>query len=351
MRVLQVGGGSMGTRRMRDLTALSTSRPHDPIEIRLLDARADRRDAARDRFGITGVSTLAEGLDFEPDALVVSTPPHLHQEFVAAALERGSHVFCEADIWPFPAELVRRAQAARSTLVAAPSATLRFQPVIQEVSRIVHEEIGTVHAFGYLLSVDAPSWHPGEGLEYYARHRPTAPAREMTAFELIALQGIFGPAASVSGLVQQSGRLGTDAEDTYALQYRTESGGAGNLTVVMASPQVVRRGWAIGDHGVVHFDLLAGTVDRQLPGRVTDRRTICDWATTLEQVYRAEMSTFIAATERAAEWPFTYGESNLVCSTLAAAELSTLTGRIERVELDLGPAHTPDAYPLPTGSA
>lgn len=350
MRVLQIGGGSMGTRRMRDLHDL----PHgdDPISIRLLDAREDRQAAAFERFGVAGVATLDEALAFEPDAFVVSTPPHLHQQFVGTALELGKHVFCEADIWPFDVGLVERAQAARPGLVAAPSATLRFQPVVREVARIVAEELGTLHAFGYVLSVDAASWHPGEGAEYYARHRPTAPAREMTAFELIALQHVFGPAAAVSGLVQRRGAAESDSEDTFSLQYRTAGGAAGQLTVLMAPPQVARRGWAAGEHGVVHFDLLTGTVDRQLPGAgLADTRKICDWGGTLESVYLDEIATFVAATDGRARWPYSYPESQVVCGTLAAAELSTITGKVESVRADLAPAGVPDGYPLVPGRA
>jgi predicted dehydrogenase len=350
MRVLQIGGGSMGTRRMRDLHEL----PHgtDPITIQLLDARDDRRAAAAERFGVRGVATMAEALAFEPDVFVISTPPHLHQEFVTVALDLGKHVFCEADIWPFDAAAVHRAQAQHPGLIAAPSATLRFQPVIREVARIVAAELGTLHAFGYVLSVDAPGWHPGEGAEYYARHRPTAPAREMTAFELIALQDLFGPAATVSGLVHRRGSLGTDIEDTFSLQYRTEAGAAGQLTVLMAPPQAARRGWAAGDNGLVYFDLLTGVVDRQLPALdLTDSRKICDWAGTIEQVYLDEISTFVSATEGTVRWPYSYSESALVCGTLAAAELSMVNGSIERVRADLVPAAVPDAYVRSYGTA
>jgi predicted dehydrogenase len=343
MRILQIGGGSMGTRRMRDLHGLDQA--DSPTSIWLLDAREDRRAAAHDRFGIPGVANLDQALALEPDAFVISTPPHLHQQFVSTALESGKHVFCEADIWPFDVGVVERAQAAHPGLVAAPSATLRFQPVVREVARIVAEELGQLHAFGYVLSVDAASWHPGEGSEYYARHRSTAPAREMTAFELIALQHIFGPAASVSGLVQQRGSRASDTEDTFSLQYRTESGAAGQLTVLMASPQVARRGWAAGENGMVHFDLLTGIVDRQLPGSgLDDSRKICDWAGTLEAVYLDEISTFVAAVAGTAVWPYSYRESQLVCGTLAAAELSTMTGNVEAVRSDLAPAAVPDAY-------
>ncbi len=345
MRVLQIGGGSMGSRRMRDLHGhlhLGT-----PIEVRLLDAREDRRAAAQARFGIAGYRNLDDALGYDPDVIVVSTPPDQHAGYVQMALDRGTHVFCEADIWSPDPEVVEAASA-RTGLLAAPSATLLFHPVIAEIRRIVAEELGCVHGLGYVLSVDGPSWHPGEGSEYYARHRATAPAREMTAFELIALQGIVGHASTVSGVVQRRGDLGTNIEDSYSLQYRTESGAAVQLTVLMASPQVARRGWVAGDHGFVFFDLHSGVVERQLPVlNLRDSRMICNFEKTLEDVYLAEISAFIAATQGDEIWPYSYRDSAKVCGTLAAAELSSLTGNAEPVRADLVPAVVPDGY-LPT---
>ena len=346
MRIVQVGGGSMGTRRMRDLHGRTVGA--DVIEVRLVDARADRRASALERFAIAGFATVDDALtDWggRPDAFVISTPPDRHEALVRTAMDLGTHVFCEADIWPFDPALV--GTAARTGLVAAPSATLMFHPLVREVTRIVAEELGRLHAFGYLLSVDAPSWHPGEGVEYYARHRATAPAREMTAFELIGLQAIFGHATAVSGIVQRRGGLSTDGEDSYSLQYRTVNGAAGQLTVVMAVPQVARRGWAAGEHGVVHFDLLSGVVERRLPGiGIDDSRTICDWAQVLESVYLDEISTFVAATRGEAVWPYSYEDSAAVCGALAAAECSAVTGTVQVVSVGSAPAAVPDGYPV-----
>ncbi|CAB4852218.1 unannotated protein [freshwater metagenome] len=340
MRVLQIGGGSMGTRRMRDL------RVRPGIEIRLLDGREDRRARALAAFGIVGFNSLDEALAWDPEIFIVSTPPDQHSDLVRLALDTGRHVFSEADIWPSQPEA--EAIAERGGVVFAPSATLLFHPVVEEVARIVRHELGAVHAFGYLLSVDAPSWHPGEGQEYYARHRATAPAREMTAFELIGLHGIVGPTRSVSGRVEKRGTLDGDAEDTYCLQLVTETGAVGQLSVLMASPQVARRGWVAGENGVVAFDLLAGSVERRLPGaRTDDVRHIADWAEVLEQVYDAEISAFISAVEGTGSWPFSGRASLNVCSTLAAAELSMLTGRHETVRPGLVPAAHPTMYEIP----
>jgi predicted dehydrogenase len=343
MRIVQFGGGSMGSRRMRDLQGRTFR--GESVEVRLWDGRSDRRAAAGRRFGVESFERMEDAFAWEPDAVIVSTPPDQHASLVRMAVQAGRHVFSEADIWPAGADLARLAE--RNGVIAAPSATLLFHPVIRETKRIIDAELGAVHSFGYVLSVNEREWHPGEGPEYYARHRSTAPAREMTAFELIPLQGLVGHATSVAGIVARRGHLTHEAEDTYCLQYRTGSGAAGQLTVLMAPPQVVRRGWIAGEAGIVSLDLLAGTVRRELPiAGIHDERMICDWAATLESVYHEEITAFLAAIDGTADWPYTLDDSARVCGTLAAAEISALTHRIEPVSAGQSPAAVPDGYDI-----
>ncbi len=347
MRILQIGAGSMGTRRLRDLHAC------EGVEVTLFDLRADRRAAAASRFGVATTASLDEAMATEPDALVISTPPDQHTDYVRLALDTGRHFFCEADIWAFDPRAVAAAGARRPAggLVAAPSCTLYFHPFVQELRRAVQEELGTLHAYGYVLSVDAPSWHPGEGAEYYARHRATAPAREMVPFELIALEHVFGTPVAASGRVVRRGNLDLPGADSWSLQLELASGATGQLTVVMASPQTVRQGWAIGEHGFIRFDLLTGTLERALP-RLGDGycRVLCDWQQEYEPMYAREISAFLAAVRGGAAWPYSYDDAAVVCGTLAAAELSMLTGRTEAVDPARQPAALPDAYAAPSES-
>jgi predicted dehydrogenase len=338
MKVLQFGAGSMGKRRMRDLSA------NPEVELRVWDSRHDRQRAAAERFGVSLARSSEDGFAWGPDAVIVSTPPDQHSRYVELSLEYGRNFFSEADIWPFDYRRVERVGAEKA-LIAAPSCTLYFSSIVREVRRVVTEELGHLHAFGYFLSVDGPGWHPGEGEEYYARHRSMAPAREMVAFELIALDYIFGAPADVAGRVTRRGALEMKSEDTWSLQMKMESGAIGQLVVAMACPQTVRRGWAAGDNGSISFDLTGGTIDRAFPNGVTDTRRICDWAADLESVYAEEIATFIAAVEGECSWPYSYRRSSLVCGALAATELSALTGRVEPVSADLLPAEFPDAYP------
>jgi predicted dehydrogenase len=321
MRILQIGAGSMGSRRLRDL------RRQDGVELTLFDGRADRRIAAAGRFGVPAVTSLRDGLAGSPDALIISTPPDQHADYIRVARESGLHYFCEADIWAF------HPTAAAPGAVAAPSCSLYFHPFVQELHRVVAEELGTLHAYGYLLSVDAPGWHPGEGAEYYARHEATSPAREMVPFELIALEHIFGEPVAVSGRVVRRGRLDLPGPDSYSLQMELACGATGQLTVVMASPGTARQGWAVGDRGAIRFDLLAGTLEMD-----NSARFVCDWVRETEPMYAREISAFLAAVRGEARWPYPGEKASVVCGTLAAAERSMHSGRAERVDPARQPA-------------
>src|SRR5262245_31865259 len=142
MKFLIVGLGSMGRRRIRCLTRLQAG------AIAGYDPRADRlRQAAAD-YGIATFETLEAALDaFQPDALVVASPPDQHNDVARQALDGGRHVFCEAGVsTDGMAGLI--AAASRSGKVAAPSCTMRFQPTVKRIKALVDGgAIGRVLAY------------------------------------------------------------------------------------------------------------------------------------------------------------------------------------------------------------
>ncbi|MBO9605588.1 MAG: Gfo/Idh/MocA family oxidoreductase [Paenibacillaceae bacterium] len=343
-KVLQVGSGSMGTRRLRDVSARSD------VELALLETSDERRQQAQARFGVTGFATMEEALAWGPQAMIISTPPQTHRELVAVAIERGLHFFSEAELFPTDYRVIERAVAEKG-IVAAPSNTLLFLPVFDELRRIVRDELDAVHAYSYMLSVDTANWHPGEGKEYYARSRSTNGTREMVVFDLSALSYAFGLPQDASGVLRAGGELGGDREDTWALQLRLAGGGAGHLVVSGGSPQTIRKGAAVGRNGTVEFDLASGQIDCRMPAlgidRVVRTGSIAD---VLEPTYKREIDTFLGAVAGNAAWPHDYRTACLVAGTLAAAERSARSGRLERVDPEALPAPLPDQYEVAGGN-
>ena len=329
LRILQLGGGSMGTRRIRDLAG------RQGIEVRLFDARADRRRTAEARFGIRTFDSFEAAADWQPEAVVISTPPGTKGPLVEWALDRGVHHFVEADIWSYG---VSDRVAGADGLVCAPSLTFHFLPVVKALVKFVPAGIGELLSYQFLLAGEMATWHPTEGAEYYGRHRDTAPAREMVPFELAWLAELFGPAKSVAGEFGRFSQRSDSFEDTWSLQMQQERGGTGQLTVTMACPQDIRRGSACGVKGLATWDINRGEIILSV-GSVTPQIHQCgELSSVIEATYAAEINAFVDAILNGSPWPHRYDDYQLGLATLAAAEASALTHQWTEID----PGREPD---------
>ena len=333
MKVLQIGGGSMGTRRMRDL------REREDVEMALLDFRDDRVDRAKKRFGITTFTEKNAAFAWKPDALIISTPPDKHDGYVETALDRGLHHFCEENIWTYDYLKVANVSRAKG-IVSAPSCSFHFLPMFKKMKELLDDgAIGALHSYQMLLSTYMPSWHPEEGNEFYARNRNTAAGREMVPFELVWLNNLFGTPKSVNGVVARCGNLKNDFEDSWSLQMSLNPSGLGTLTVLQGARPIVRRGLCVGENGTMDFDLVSGEL-RVLTAHPEHSETI-DCGTqseVIERTYFEEINTFIDTVKGEKEWPHTYRDSALATATLAAAETSAATSVLTVVDPERQPA-------------
>jgi len=325
-KILQLGCGSMGSRRVRDL-----SRRPD-VEVRAFDARADRRQSVGERFGVKTFETMAAAMDWGPDALVISTPPGTKGPLVDCALERGIHHFVEADIWSYGVA-DRVARAPRS--VCAPSLTFAFLPVGQALRALVPPALGPLLGYQFCLAGDMAGWHPTEGMEYYGRHRDTAPGREMVPFELSWLARIFGHAEKVAGGFNRFSRREGAFEDTWNLLLQLERGGMGQLTVTMGCPHDFRRGCAFGANGSATWDINRGEI--VLHGAPAGVHQFGELAQAIEPAYAAEIGAFVDAIHGDAPWPHGYADYQRALATLAAAEAGARADRWTPVQSDREP--------------
>ena len=187
MRILVVGLGSMGRRRVRNLRALGVD------DIAGFDPREDRRGQAVDDYGITAFPTWEAARSDKTDAWIVSTPPLTHLAIACEALDRGAHVFTEADLPdPLMADVVKRRD--NTGLVAVPSCTMRHYPAPRLIGELVRDGvIGRPLLFTYQSGQFLPDWHPWERIQdFYVSRRETGAAREIVPFELVWLTALFG---------------------------------------------------------------------------------------------------------------------------------------------------------------
>lgn len=333
MRILQIGAGSMGTRRMRDLVA------REDVELALLDFREDRRAKAVERFGIPAFAEKNLAFKWSPEALVISTPPDHHDEYVELALDLGIHHFCEENIWTYDPDVIERASKEKG-LVCAPSCSFHFLPIVRKMKALIDEGmIGSLHSYQMMLSTYMPGWHPEEGNEFYARNRNTAAGREMVPFELVWLNHVFGAPKFVNGMLGRFGNLDSVYEDSWSLQLSLDPSGIGALTVLQGAFPVVRRGMCVGESGAMDFDLVSGRL--LINGRENEDAIVIECGSSsdvLENTYFEEINTFVDAVNGRRAWPHSYRHSAIATATLASAEASAATSAKIAVDPSVQPA-------------
>src|SRR5262245_37651731 len=226
MRVLVVGLGSMGKRRVRNLRALGID------EIVGFDPREDRRAEAAGKYQIATFDDFERAMSPTPSAIVISTPPELHVDYALRALSANVAFFTEAGIPDRRLEeLIARLRSA--TVTGVPSCTMRYYPGPRSVKRVLKDGvIGKPYLWVYHSGQYLPDWHPWETIDaFYAGKRETGGCREIVAFEFAWLVDVFGSVSAVDGRHEKLSDLPVDIDDVYQLQVKHETGIAGQLTV------------------------------------------------------------------------------------------------------------------------
>ena len=92
MKFLQVGLGSMGKRRIRCLKKLGYT------DVLAFDLREDRRKEAEEKYGVKTTGDIKK-VDFHSiDTIIISTPPHRHDEYIDLAVQKNKPAFVEASV-------------------------------------------------------------------------------------------------------------------------------------------------------------------------------------------------------------------------------------------------------------
>lgn len=212
MKFLLVGLGSMGKRRIRNLQFLKAG------EIIGFDIKYERCKEAEEKYGIRTTSDTGSINLAEINAMIISTPPDHHNEWIRFAIQNKKPAFVEASvILEGLSELNEEAKKSRTLIV--PSSTLRFHPAIKKIREIVtNGEFGRVVNFSYHMGQYLPDWHPWEQIgDSYTGKKQTSGAREMVSFELTWLLEIMGFPESIIGFHGQSVNFGVEIDDTYAI--------------------------------------------------------------------------------------------------------------------------------------
>lgn len=248
MRVLVVGSGPAGRR----LAAVVSQLGHEAAIARRSGLETE---AIAAELGLPVFAGLDGAASWEPEAVIVATPPAEHITPAHWGLQRGLPVLVEKP-------LAHDAGSARSLAEAAGSGrlvvayNLRFHPALQAVEAAVASgRIGRLLAARVEAGSYLPSWHPE--LDY----RTTAAARAelgggallTLAHELDVALWIGGRAELAAGLTARVSHLDIDVDDIAELVLRHERGAITSVHMDLFDRSHNRRSRWIGEDGTIEW--------------------------------------------------------------------------------------------------
>jgi predicted dehydrogenase len=332
MKILVVGLGSMGKRRVRNLQYLKQEK------IIGFDSREDRCKEASEKYQITTFRDITKALDEKPDAMVISTPPDIHMKYAKIALENKIHFFTEASVVQDEMKDVIELLD-KKDIVGLPSCTLRYHPIVNEIRKILNNNIiGKPLSFLYHSGQYLPDWHPWEDYrKFYVAKKETGACREIVPFELVWLTDLFGKIKSVSARKKQISNLEINIDDIYNILLEFENGMESTMTVDVITRFPFRQIKILGEHGVILADWSEGfvkyfTKENGWNETKTDDGDIEKGYIHGEGPYIEEMNHFLETIQNKIKQPYTFEDDLNILKILESIEKSSDKGTREFIK-------------------
>ena len=250
-KILVIGLGSMGKRRIRNLQSL------DFHQIFGFDVREDRRKEVENLYGLHTFSSFELAIKYcEFDSWIISVPPDIHHKYLLKAINNSVPSFVEASVLTDGLlDLIELSK--NEKVLVAPSFTLGFHRAIKQVSEFISGGVlGKISNIIYHSGQYLPDWHSYEKVsEFYVSNPLTGGAREIVPFELTWICSVFGFPNSVVSMYKKTIEIegASEIDDTYncLMEYQDF---LLNMTVDVVSRKAKRNLIINGDLGQLEWN-------------------------------------------------------------------------------------------------
>jgi predicted dehydrogenase len=250
LKILVLGLGSMGKRRIRNLQELKIN------DIVGYDINQERCKEAKELYKIEIAENLDIVLDEKLDGIIISTPPDKHKEHASIAIEREIPFFTEVNTMN-PDDMQDIINLCKKNNVKGmPSCNIIFHPsVIKIKEKIEQNKIGEILTFNYHSGTYLPDWHPWEKLsDYYVFKKETGGGRDQIMWEFPWIYQILGKPCNISAFTKKKGKFEADIFDVYDLLIEFKNGVIGHIMVDVIQRPQSRFCEIIGTSGTIRWE-------------------------------------------------------------------------------------------------
>ena len=295
----------MGKRRVRNLLAIGER------NIIGFDLSPACRREAEETYGIRTVSALTQISPDEFDAVLISTPPDTHGDYIRFALRLRKHFYTEVSTTD---EGYVDIFSAKKGLVMAPSSTfLHFSPIQMIKGFLKQGKIGTVLLFDYHVGQYLPTFHPWEDYrKIYISKKETGSCRTLFLFECAWLNWLADSSiAAIRGMAGKVSDLEMNADDFLSASIRYKNNVRGTMLIELLSRKPDRSLRLIGSAGVLEWNWLSSRIRIHDSAGKTEIIAIpkghpAKGYLAAEEMYNAEIKSFVDAIKGVAKYPFTF---------------------------------------------
>lgn len=293
MRVIVVGLGSMGKRRIRLI------KQYEPeIEIIGVDSNNERAVSVAKEFGIAICSSIDEVFASNKiDCAFVCTSPLSHRDIISGLIKKNTHVFTEINLVPDGYE---EFIATRNVKLFLSSTFLYRRDIQWMIKRIQGQKVNYIYHTGQYL----PDWHPWEDYKsFFVGDSRTNGCREIFAIELPWIISCFGKIKKVNIMKDNLTELKINYPDNYLLQIEHENGNKGQIAVDVVARKAIRRieifnekiqvYWSGEPDTLQEWDCVNGKLDSIVTyDNIVKDKNYCD--NIIENAYMDEIDAFFS---------------------------------------------------------
>ena len=236
MKIMVVGLGSMGKRRIRLIQAMH---PEDILVG--VDKNPARIQDVKDTYHIECYDSIEGAITKEaPECAFVCTAPISHGPIIKECLQSGLHIFTEINLLNDHYEENMRLAKEKNCFLFL-SSTPVYRGEIKKIKETVQSNQKPVH-YIYHVGQYLPDWHPWENYkDFFVGDVRTNGCREIFAIEMPWMIGTFGKVKSFHVLSRKLTGLELKCDDSYLVQLEHENGTQGIFAVDITCREAMRK--------------------------------------------------------------------------------------------------------------